>query len=661
MSAVSIWVKRALYILRFSAVLIVLLLLLDPFIKSSDKKIESPVIIIAQDNSESILSSDSLYYKTVYKEKLDKLVADLRESYEVNTYSFGTNVTEGIEYRFDDKETSISNLIDELENKFENRNVGAVIIASDGLFNKGSNPVYSSNGIQAPIYTITLGDTIVKKDLILDNVKCNRLVYLGNQFPVEVSISSFKCAGEAYTLFIHKQGKEVFKQEITVDPKRSLEKVTAILKAEADGIQHYVVSVSHLIEEVTYVNNRQDVYIDVLDSKQRVLILGNAPHPDLSAIKNSIESNDNYEAELIYMKDFNGEVKDYGLVILHDLPSKRYNTEILARKMLDQNIPVLYIIGANTSIATFNKSQSLVSVVNSSSALNNSQSVLNENFGLFALSNSGTQQLAGLPPLACRFGTYKIGPHAQILFKQQIGSVASDYPLFVYGDLNGARSAVITGEGLFRWRMYEYKEYGNQNGFDELLNKTVQYLSVKVKRDRLRVTTKTSYDENEAVSFKVEMYNEIYEPVLGEDVQIDVYDAENNKYEYVFSPNEAGNILKAGVFDYGSYRFEASSKIGNSVYSSKGQFVVNPIVAEKMRNIADVKLMYNLALENGGEMFYESELEKVLDIINAREDIKSYSSLEYTFQRIINQKWIYFIILALLGAEWLIRKRSGAY
>ena len=72
------------------------------------------------------------------------LKTSLEEKYEVKTYTFGENLTEGNQIDYSKKITDLSNAFDEIGNKFYNRNVGALILASDGIFNQGSNPVYNS-------------------------------------------------------------------------------------------------------------------------------------------------------------------------------------------------------------------------------------------------------------------------------------------------------------------------------------------------------------------------------------------------------------------------------------------------------------------------------------------------------------------------------------
>ncbi|MFM2285754.1 MAG: hypothetical protein RLZZ543_1251, partial [Bacteroidota bacterium] len=68
-----------------------------------------------------------------------------------------------------------------------------------------------------------------------------------------------------------------------------------------------------------------------------------------------------------------------------------------------------------------------------------------------------------------------------------------------------------------------------------------------------------------------------------------------------------------------------------------------------------------LASRNGGELFYPRELLKVVDKINAREDVKPLSRSEMRLKELIELKWIFFFILLLLGTEWFLRRRNGSY
>ena len=180
---VPAWQKRLMAACRFLLVSVLAFLLLSPMVRSITREVEKPVIIVAQDNSASVINNrDSSAFLKTYSDELKKLINELGSNYEVRTYSFGDKVKDKIDFDFGDKETNFSALYDELNVQFANRNVGAVVIASDGLYNEGSNPVYGPLGLKVPVYTIALGDTNVHKDLVLSGIKHNRVAFWAMRF-----------------------------------------------------------------------------------------------------------------------------------------------------------------------------------------------------------------------------------------------------------------------------------------------------------------------------------------------------------------------------------------------------------------------------------------------------------------------------------------------
>ncbi len=72
-------------------------------------------------------------------------------------------------------------------------------------------------------------------------------------------------------------------------------------------------------------NNRQDVYLDVIDGKEKVLLLALAPHPDIKALRSILEKNQNYELDVRILTGTAAEAtapadKQYDLIILHQIP-----------------------------------------------------------------------------------------------------------------------------------------------------------------------------------------------------------------------------------------------------------------------------------------------------------------------------------------------------
>jgi hypothetical protein len=111
----------------------------------------------------------------------------------------------------------------------------------------------------------------------------------------------------------------------------------------------------------------------------------------------------------------------------------------------------------------------------------------------------------------------------------------------------------------------------------------------------------------------------------------------------------------------GEYRYDAKTKVGDKIYEQHGEFSVSALQVEFTNTTADHQMLYSLAHKHDGEMIYPDEMDKLSEKLNAREDIKSVSYSEKKLRDIINLKWIFFVILALISAEWFMRKRNGAY
>ncbi len=654
----SVWIIRLMAAFRFAVISILSFLLLSPFLKTVNREVEKPVIIIAQDNSESlVIGKDSAFYKKEYKQQLQKLMDELGSKYEVRLYSFADKIKElnsPDSLTFKEKQTDISALFNDIEVRYSNRNVGAVLLASDGLYNKGANPLYSSDKIKVPVYTIALGDTTVKKDIILLKAVHNRLAYLGNKFPIEAVVNAKQLKGKTTTLTVSKGDAVLFTQVINFNSDAFTVSIPFFLEAKETGLQHYKLKLSALPEELNTSNNICDVFIDVLDARQKVLILADAPHPDIAALKESIEANQNYEVESYTIDNFDKPLKKYNLVILHHLPGARNAAAKIISEINTYNIPVWLFSGANTilkSDLSFTPSQKT----------NEAEPVLDENFPLFTISEELRKAIKSFPALNCPYGTYSAESRSNVLFYQRISIVETKTPMMFFSVSGENKIAIFSGEGIWKWRLQDFAVHSNHNLFDELISKTVQYLSLKADKGFFKVSCKNNFLENEAIELGAEVYNESYELINEPEVSITISNADNKKFPYTFSKTSNAYHLNAGMMPAGEYKFEAKVKQGSKLYTQHGEFSVIPLQIEYTNTIADHQLLFSLAKKHDGEMIYPNELEKLSQKLNNRNDIKSVSYTQNKLSDLINLKWIFILILFLLSLEWFIRKRNGAY
>jgi hypothetical protein len=167
--------------------------------------------------------------------------------------------------------------------------------------------------------------------------------------------------------------------------------------------------------------------------------------------------------------------------------------------------------------------------------------------------------------------------------------------------------------------------------------------------------------ENEAVEIGAEVYNESYEMVNQEDVNITITDEEGKNYPFTLGKTENSYYLNAGTFPVGKYNYNASVKSGKTAYQKSGTFIVAPVNLESLNTVADHNLLYRLATAHGGELFYPSSIDAMIGKINSREDIRPVIYNQKRFSDLTGNLILFFIILTLLTAEWYIRKRNGRY
>src|SRR5579862_10020452 len=113
-------------------------------------------------------------------------------------------------YRYNEKETDISSLFQEITLRYYGKNLGAIILSSDGIYNKGYNPIYAARQLGCALYTVALGDTTVKIDASVTKVDNNPTAFLGNTFPLQITIDATKLQGKSSSLTVTelKDGKE---------------------------------------------------------------------------------------------------------------------------------------------------------------------------------------------------------------------------------------------------------------------------------------------------------------------------------------------------------------------------------------------------------------------------------------------------------------------
>ena len=652
--------------LRGLAMTLLAFLLLAPMLKMIRKQTDKPVIIFSIDNSESVKSGkDADFYTAEYPKQLQKIIDELAKDYDVDAYLVGdenksadkTNAAPD----FSDKSTNLSALFDDISLLYANRNVGAVVMLTDGIYNSGANPYYAAQKTNFPVYTVGLGSDEQATDLLIADIVHNKEVLKGNRAPVEVKIQAGKLAGKTAKLTVSGDKGEVFSKTLQISGNQYFETVSFLVDAEQPGLKKFRVDLDELDGEVTHKNNHAQFIIRVIESKDKIAIVYDAPHPDVAAIRSALELSENYDVVVKSVDEFKDNPSDFGLVILHQLPSSKHPASSLLSQIRKSGVSSLYIIGTQTDLNAFNGLNTGLQITQSKNMTNNATAAYNSNFMLFSFSEEAQQLLPTLPPLQSPFGTYKAAVSANLFMKQRISGVETNYPLFLFNDVNGAKTGVISGTGLWSWKVYDYVNTQNHDAFNEIVNKTALFLVAKNDRSPFRVRHNAVFAENAPVEFSAELYNESGELLNTPDVKLTVKGSGDTTYDAQFSKQNNAYYLNMGELPVGTYTWTAKTQLGNKSYEKSGSFSVQEIFVETANLVANHDLLRSIAQTSNGKYFDRSEMEKVVKEIKANDNIKPVASYHKKYSMLLNSPWYLAAIVLLLGIEWFLRKWHGGY
>lgn len=649
-------------VLRFLSVSLLAFFLLGPVLVQYLNDVQKPLIVMVMDNSESITAADDVqYYKTEFLEQWQDAGNVLGKDYEVEFLNLAGDINRSDSVKFNQKKTNLSILFDHINNTYSRQNIGAVILASDGIYNRGNNPIYKSLSKQTTLYTVGMGDTIIKKDAMIRDVNHNAIAYLNNRFPLEVNIAAYECQGSNSILNVVSDGKTLYNESIQINSKDFFKTILLDLEADKPGTKHIVVSITKVEGEVSVFNNKKDIFIDILDGREKILLLYQGPHPDIGAIKEAISSNQNYELKQYPVNGFKvSELKEYSVVILHQLPSRGSNSSEIISQIRKSGIPIWCITGNQTAIEQLNLISPQGRIDRNQGRTNESQAEMNEQFTAFTLEDNTKKSLNDFPPLKTPYGLYAATNNTEILAFQKIGQVSTKIPIWAFSNQDGEKTAFLFGEGFWRWRLFDYVKNENHEATNELVHKTIQYLAVKEDKRKFRVyPVKNNYDEDETVRFIAELYNASYEPINTAEVKLNLYNSDKKVYNYSFSKNGNAYRLDLGILPAGIYTFTAKAE--GIAETMTGKLIITPLQTELVNTRADHGLLRQIAYKHTGKFYNARDIKKVIEEIKKNETISSVSYKERRPDELINIKWIFFLLIALISAEWFIRKYEGAY
>lgn len=615
---------------------------------------DKPILIFAQDNSKSIISnSDSLFYKNNYRDSILNKLSPLSKFYDLRTYIFGDKIVSDSSFSFTDNSTNFNQLYNFLNNKFHSSNISDLIIASDGIVNRGQDLPYLTISPKIAVNSILIGDTNQYKDLKIKSIKNNKYALLENNFPIEISVfsnSNFK----NIEVILYDNSKVLHKKKIK-NLDVGVTKITFLEKAKKKGFKNYNVKVKSNYKEKNPLNNISKTTIEIIDYSQKVLILTSAAHPDISVINWALEDQLKSKISTFNIDEFDKNINDYDLLVFYK-PIISKNLMDLLKKSRLLKIPSFTVLGNNFPLS--NKDYLLFGISsNNFKGQNEVSAQLNENFKSFGFDKDWMSVISQYPPLSVPFSiNYNLISNAEELVFQSVNGLKMNYPLIYFFNSDNIKHGILLGEGIWRWKMYEFNKTGKAEVFKSFFKKIIQYLKITDKKSKLNITVPNENFVDQPLNIYAEYYNDLMEINNNVDLIFSYSKKGQEKFSKSLVPKNNYYDLSLEGLSIGEYNFEVSISGSKNKVLRSGSFTIINSQREKMNTVANYEKLSSI--NQNGNNYSLSNLDELINKLSEgyKEKIKFHS--EEKSKDIINYKWL-IILLFFPFLEWIIRKNNG--
>jgi hypothetical protein len=665
---------------RFLVLSLIGLLLLEPLLNARSKVSSLPIVAVLQDASESIVvQKDSAFARNEYPGQLQQMLQGFDpQSYSVDYYSFSSELDLNASpdsLQFTQTGTDISAALSRVQKLYQNQNLGAIVLVSDGINTQGVNPLFVIDRFQQPVHTVLLGDTTPQRDLQISEVLFNEIAYLNNEMPIRVKVRAEGFQNAEVKVSLRGEGKILGTQSLKLGKNKLQGQVDFLIEPKEVGVQQYRVEISRQQGEITYRNNQKRIFVNVLETRRKIALFAGSPHPDLGALRQAFKRDDRYELrEFIhrspteyYTDPTRYDLGEFDLLILHNYPNSGADKAMvnkIGEEIEKRKVPVIHFVGAFTDLNALKPLYKYMAITPKNFNPKSEEVIANfsrkyRDHSTFTFGEEWLRWANSAPPIFRNRSSWEAKSDAEVFATARIKNIALDYPVYALQSQLNRKNMVFLGENFWRMRAHAYLEAENFDYFDDWLFNNIKWLSVNDDKRKFKVDpSKRLYTGNEPVQFRGQAYDDSYNPIPGVEIKLSLTDPEGK--ENIYYLNETGQsqyYLELYNLQEGTYRYVAEGKKDEvPVGSDKGQFSVGQSNIEHLRLQADRNVMQQLALRTGGEFTFARNLDELADKIKADPGLKPTVGFKEKRQDFHHFTWILILMLSLLSVEWVVRK-----
>ncbi len=602
----------------------------------------------------------------------------------------------------DGRHTDLVGAVNAARERFRGRRVAGILVLSDGG-DTGQHPLPAGGLTGAPVNTIGIGtpEGVPDREVLSIGAGDPQL----DQALVDVHVITLTrgLGKAAYTLRVSTNGQLLDTRQVVPSADGAPDDQTFQVTPDPLNATVITAEVSADPKETVRENNVRTLLLSPATRKRRLLVLAGAPGYEHSFLMRALSEDPTFEIDSIVRKGKDDSGRDtfliqatggrgasliggfpptrealfgYDAVVIGNLEGEFFGQEQIA--MLADFVSVrgggLLVLGSRTFLQRGLAGSALEealpveltdrrggattrAVQDEAGSTRNKvtltpEGALNPIMRIGATPDESRRLWADMPPLASVSPIGGPRPGATVLALSQASNGAS-VPLLAVQRYGRGRSMVFSGEASWRWRMMRPS---TDRSYELFWRQASRWLSGDAP-EPVTIALPDNPAPGDAVSIQVEARNAGFLPVADAAVSLTLTAPGGSQESLTMRP--AGTGVQAATFQAdtpGLYRLHADARQGAASLGVADRWLY---VGAADTEFADPRLndafLRRLARQSGGQYVPEADVDRVLTALS---DTTPHT-LEPERRDLWHQPWTFTFVLALLGAEWVLRRLWG--
>jgi len=663
----------ALLLLRLCFFVGILFLWCKPQLNYQISRRHPPQALIWVDNSLSMAAQDNFDAGLIEQRLTDISDAVKRQGGRLIYKKFSRKVmplTDFSKLSYDGYATNISQALRQGIASRKTKNIVAGLLISDGVFNQGQNPLYADLESDFPIYTVGIGDSLIRGDPAVDQLQIPATATVGDtvQFKAEVVPQSER---ETITIVLSIDEQVVYQKKIPAEQEYFKKTLTFQHVFKEEGSYNIELSIPDQNDQNPYNNRRMDI-IKVRAAAQKILLLSSQISFELRFLKQIFQSRD--PVKLVPVVSHQGRwlsdsvsqyfAKDWDLVILEGFPSAQ--TPLKTIEMIKKefkginNIPLLIFINNQTSVEKLAqlRGYTIVQKYKRAGADQSTTARITAQGARHPVIRDMQLELQerswqALPPIGYPFARLELADGFESLV------VAGDLraaPLIATGEVEAQRIGLFCGNDFWRWRFMTQATFTTDPYTESILN-MFSWLTASEHEQRVQILPdKPVYLKGETMQLSGHVFD-----VKGEiipEIYVEAAARRNTEEPIRFTIPWTGDIYAAEIplRKRGKYQVEITAYDGDvAIGQTEHSFTVMEQPLELVNIYQNSAVLQTIARKTGGAKIDLAALDRLVQDVSYKEQKRS----EHHRLQIWRWPGSFVILLFFLLAEWIIRRTKG--